>query len=344
MANTATIPLRIVLVALLGLGLAGCKAPAIVIGLAPSLQELQESTVEADGRTSNKIALIDVSGVLFNADRPGLLTPGPNPVAQLHEQLNRAADDDRVKAIVLRVNSPGGGVTASDLMYRQVQRFKQTTDKPVVVCLMDVAASGGYYLACSGDHLVAHPSTVTGSIGVIAQLVSLKPALDRLGITATTLTSGPNKAAGSPLDTLTEDQQAVLQTLVDTFYDDFKTIVREARPNVAEADWDKVTDGRVVTGRDALKLGLVDALGDLYTAWDTAKSLANIDRAKLVRYHSALRRVTSPYAAAPQANASQTTQINLAQFNLNAGLDANFPVGFYYLWSPATQLPTRLPQ
>ncbi|MEM6552371.1 MAG: signal peptide peptidase SppA [Planctomycetota bacterium] len=338
MTHLLVIPRLALVAALLGLLLTGCNPPSLVIGLAPAQQKLKESAVETDGRTSNKIALINVSGTLFNADRPGLLTSGPNPVAQLHEQLNRAADDGRVKAVVLRINSPGGGVTASDLMYRQVQRFKQTTGKPVVVCLMDVAASGGYYLACAGDHLVAHPSTVTGSIGVIAQLLSLKPALDRLGITATTLTSGPNKSAGSPFDTLTDDQQAVLQTLVDTFYDDFKAVVREARPGVAEADWDKVTDGRVVTGRDALALGLVDSLGDLYTAWDTAKSLANVDRAKLIRYHSPLRRVTSPYASAPQPNSPQLTQINLAQFNLHAGLDQHLPVGFYYLWSPAAQL------
>ncbi|MEM1212065.1 MAG: signal peptide peptidase SppA [Planctomycetota bacterium] len=337
MAQQTAKPVALILAGCLGLLLTGCNPPSLVVGLAPSQQKLKESTVEDDGRTRNKVALIDVSGVIFNRSRPGLLTAGANPVAQLHEQLNRAADDQRVKAVVLRINSPGGGVTASDLMYRQVQRFRQTTGKPVVVCLMDVAASGGYYLACAGDHLVAHPSTVTGSIGVIAQLVSVKPALDRLGIAATTLTSGPNKAAGSPLDTLTEDQQAVLQNLVDTFYDDFKTVVRDARPGVAEADWDKVTDGRVVTGRDALDLGLIDSLGDLYTAWETAKALAQTDRARLVRYHSPLRRVTSPYAA--DDIEPTVTQINLAQFNLNTELSQGLPVGFYYLWSPTAQLP-----
>ncbi len=321
------------------MGIGACQPASLVVGLVPNVQELTESPVAGDQRASDKVALLDITGVIINADRPGLLVDGRNPVADLTEQLNRARDDRRVKAVVLRINSPGGGVTASDAMYRELMRFREQTGKPVVAVLMDVAASGGYYVACGTDRIVAYPTSVTGSVGVLIQLVSVKPALDKLGVQAVTLTSGDLKAAGSPLTELTQAQQASLQRLVDQFYERFTAVVRQ-RPGLAADDHPQmqaVLDGRVVSGTDAVAVGLADELGDVHDAFAAARVLAGSERAKLVRYHRPLQYVASPYSHAnPGTTPSRGTQINLAQINLGStGLGPHATAGFYYLWQPA---------
>lgn len=317
----------------------GCGPTTFVVGVTPGDQRMATTVIEpAETRTRDRVAVIDVSGMILNARIPGLLSEGENPVSVFHEQLEKAAKDKYVRSVVLRLNTPGGAVAASDMMYRDVLDFKKATGKPVVVVMMDVAASGGYYLACAGDHIVAYPSTVTASIGVIFQTMSLQPALSNIGIQTEAITSGPNKAAGSPLSELTDGHRAVYQEMVDTFYADFTGIVRSARPKISEANFKEVTDGRVVTGRRAFEVGLVDELGDLYDGFAKAKALAGIKDASLVRYHRPLSYVGSPYASGgdrePQVS---STQVNLLQFNLDGGLGGVPSSCFYYVWLPGVR-------
>ena len=321
------------------LSLVGCGPTTFVVGVSPGDQRMVTTVVEpAKSRTRDRVAVIDVTGMILNARIPGLLSEGENPVSVFHEQLEKAAKDKHCKAIILRLNTPGGAVAASDMMYRDVLAFKEQTGKPVVVVMMDVAASGGYYLACAGDHIIAYPSTVTASIGVIFQTVSLKPALSSIGIKAEAITSGPNKDAGSPLSELTDGHRAVYREMVDTFYADFTGVVRDARPGISESDFKEVTDGRVVTGRRALEVGLVDALGDLDDGFAKAKQMAGVKDASLVRYHRPLSYVGSPYADAgdrqPQAN---TTQVNLLQLNLDGSFGESASGCFYYVWLPGVR-------
>jgi len=323
------------------LALTGCGPITFTVGGQPADRQIETTVVEHDEKTFGpRVAVIDVSGMLVNAKRNSLLSEGDNPVSLLHEKLDRAAQSPRVKAVILRLNTPGGTVTASDVMYRTVQRFEQKTDKPVVALMMDVTTSGGYYLACSADEIVAYPTTVTGSIGVIVQTISLKPALSRLGVRSEAITSGKNKAAGSPLTTLSDEQRRIFQTMVDDFYSRFERIVRQARDGIADSDFARVTDGRVVSGRRAVELGLVDEAGDLYTAFDRAKSRAGLDTADLVRFHRGFRNVASPYARAARTGGAGATQINLAQINLDQPLPGSTPARFYYLWQPAWQQTT----
>ncbi|MEO1236196.1 MAG: signal peptide peptidase SppA [Planctomycetota bacterium] len=319
-------------------GVIGCGPATFVVGVAPGGQRLQATVVEDDGRPfSPRVAMIDVTGLIANADQSGLLSAGYNPVATLTEALDAAAADPKVKAVLLRINSPGGTVTASDIMYREVKRFRQRSGKPVVVLMMDVAASGGFYLACAGDHVVAYPTTITGSVGVVLQTLSVKPALERIGVRAEALVSGPNKAAGSPLETLDDGQRAVLQGLVDAFYADFVAVVRENRTEVSPESWSTVTDGRVFTGERAHELGLVDQVGDLRDAFAAAKEKAGLSSADLVLYHRPLEYVASPYSHAPlrtdPAGVGVGTQINLLQVNLDRALPGA-DAGAYYLWRP----------
>lgn len=311
--------------------LSGCGGVRLIIDVVPAVDGLTETIVLEDSGadSSAKIALIQITGMIADADRPGLLTKGENPVSRLVESLRKAAKDSKIKAIVLRINSPGGTVTASDVVYREIQHFKRTTKKPVVVLMSDLAASGGYYIACAGDEIIAHPTTITGSIGVIIQTFNFSEGMRRIGIKADAITSGPNKAAGSPFEPMPPEHRALLQGLVDEFYDNFVAIVTESRPNLSPADLEWITDGRVVTGRRAAEVGLIDSTGDLRDAFEAAKRRAGLTAAKLVKYHRPLEYVGSAYARSPAAN----PQINLLQLNLNAGplLEQS---GFYYLWDP----------
>ena len=324
---------------MLGALSAGCGPLTFVVGPSAGDRSLRATVVEpARGWLADRVAIIDVSGTIMNADKRQFVGEGDNPLSLLHESLEKARLDPRTKAVILRLNTPGGTVTASDAMYRIVQRFKKRSGKPVVAMMMDVAASGGYYLACAADTIQAYPSTVTGSIGVIMQTINFKTALSRLGIQSESFTTGANKDIGSPLGTMTDDHRAILHSLVDDFYQDFLAVVRQARPGIPPDRFSQVTDGRVFTGREAIKLGLVDHLGDLHDAFDLAKELASLKDAQLVVYHRPLHYVGSPYAATPTrpdtwARNSTQTQINLAQINFSGSL-ARPPVEFYYLWQP----------
>lgn len=332
-------PMRLFAI-LLFVCMAGCGPATFVVDLQGGNQELETKVVESDDRYGgDRIAIIDVAGMIHNGAKPGVLREGENPVSLLHEKLEMARKDSRVKAVILRLNTPGGTVTASDVMYRQVRRFRERSGKPVVALMMDVAASGGYYLACATDQVVAYPTTITASIGVIVQTISLQPGLSNLGITAEAITSGPNKDAGSPFSQLSDTQRAMLRQLVDDFYDRFVAIVREARPNISPEHFEAATDGRVVTGEQALAWGLIDHVGGLHDAADIAADLAGIASADLIMYHRPLRYVGSPYAGAPTTPG--TTQINMAQINLDgaAGLGTGFSaagIGVYYLWRPVS--------
>ncbi|HWB18664.1 MAG TPA: signal peptide peptidase SppA [Phycisphaerales bacterium] len=338
----------LLLLALLAFTTLGCSGVRFVIDAVPSDDSFVQTPVMRDEGASSSgpnIALIDVTGLILDAERPGLLAARENPVARFAESLAVAASDSKIKAVILRINSPGGGVTASDLMYREVMHFKKNTQKPVIVLMADVAASGGYYLACSGDELIAHPTTITGSIGVIIQTVNFSEGLSRIGIKAQSITSGPNKRMGSPFEPMTQEHHDLLQNIVNEFYGQFKSIVIASRPNLKKEDLDSITDGRVVTGTHAAEVGLVDSVGDLRDAFAAAKRRASLSSAQLVKFHRALEYVGSAYASAPPLNPSSASQqipggsqTNLLQINIDSlGLSEN--PGFYYLWDPSTVWP-----
>lgn len=332
---------RVFFVLLTALSIIGCGPTTFVVGVAPGDQTMTATVIEKpDGRTAHRVAVIDVTGMILNAKTPGLLSEGENPVSRFREALDKAAEDEDVKAVILRLNTPGGAVAASEMMYGDVLKFKQQTGKPVVILMMDVTASGGYYLACAGDHLIAYPSTITASIGVIIQTVSLQPALSSIGIQTEAITSGPNKDAASPLSTMTDGHRAVLRSMVDEFYASFTEIVRDARPMISEQHFKEVTDGRIVSGKRAHEVGLVDALGDLDDAFAKAKELARIKDAAMIRYHRPLEYVGSAYATSQPGltpSAPGTTQINLLQLNLGGSMGMLSNQLFYYVWMPGVR-------
>ncbi len=317
--------------------LAGCgPAGGILIKPVPGDQRLKETVVQADpGWYSEKVALVDVDGVLLNRRAGLFFGPAENPVSLLVEKLEKAERDRCVKAVVLRINSPGGTVQASEVIHEAVQRFRKDSAKPVIACITDVGASGAYYVACGADRIVCQPSSITGSIGVVVQTISLTGTMKLLGISAEAITSGDMKTMGSPLKTLTDKERKVFQAMVDEFYDRFVEVVAAGRRGLTKDRVRALADGRVYTGRQAMKLGLVDRLGTLKDAVAEAKKAAGLKRAKVVMYHRPMGYRANVYSAL--AAPMPALQINL--LNLQAGelLFLRRPV-FLYLWS--TDLPT----
>jgi protease-4 len=288
---------------------------------------LEETVV--DGDSGPKILLLDVSGVLSeDAREPGLLGPvEDNPVSRVREQLVRARRDPEVRALLLRINSPGGTATASDLIYGEILRFKQERELPVVAQLMGVAASGGYYVAMAADEIVAQPTTVTGSIGVRLVSVSLAGLLGKLGIEDQTLVAGRHKDAGSPLRRMTPEERAQLQRVVDDLYARFESVVAQGRPGLSREAVAKLADGSIYSAPQALSLGLVDALGGFDESLARARRAAGLSQARVVRYHRPREYANNLYTG----GGGPAPALRL---ELPAGLGDALAPGFYFLWSP----------
>jgi protease-4 len=276
---------------------------------------------------AKKVALIEVSGLIMNARTSGLFSDGDNPVSLFRERLDAAADDPLVKAVVLRINSPGGAVTASDIMYQDLVRFRRETGKPVVACMMDVAASGAYYLAMGADLVYAHPTTVTGSIGVIMTLYNASGLFSKIGVSSDPIKSGPNKDIGNPGRPMTEEERAILQGMVNSFYGQFVHVVCEGR-HLPEEQVRGLADGRVYTGVDAQKCGLVDKIGYLEDAIQAAKDLACIKDANVVAYDRCEGYRGSVYAALPKIPSEINVKLDVP------GLSNPTGAAFMYLWEP----------
>lgn len=314
------------------IALAAACAPqgGIRITPVPVDQTLNETVVERDpGWVTDKIAVIDLDGVLINDVTGGLFYEGEHPVSLLVEKLHAAEADDAVKAVILRINSPGGGVTASDLMHHEVVRFRGRSGKPVIALLMDVAASGGYYVACAADTIVACPTTVTGSIGVIMQMVDVSGTMSLIGVTTDAITSGIHKDTGSPLRKMRPEERELFQAIVNQMYERFVKVVAAGRPRLAPDQVRRLADGRVYLAPQALEHGLIDAIVSFEDAVALAKQRAGIHSAKVVIYHRPLGWRPTWYAespvAAPAAAAAPT---------LTARLSRLFTSGpaFLYLW------------
>jgi len=310
----------------------GCGAPSLLITPVQNTSDLREVTVRSGrGFGADKIAIIEVEGVLANARTGGLLGSGENSLSLFTQELERAEKDASVKAVVLRVNSPGGTVTTSDTMYEQVVKFRQKTGKPVVASAQEIMASGAYYVSCGADRIVVQPTSLVGSIGVIFTTFEIDGGLRMLGIRSNTIKSGELKDMGSPLHPMSDKERAVMQGLVDEYFARFKGVVTSTRKVTDPAKIATATDGRVFSGTTAVELGLADQTGTLDDAIDLAKQLSRADRAKVILYKRPFGYSGSIYAHgdAPQPEA-KSGMIE----NISGASQLLLPNGFYYLWRP----------
>src|SRR5512147_145956 len=299
-----------VLSVLLLLAASGCTF--LKVSLTPEVQPLTEEVIGGSGR--DKVLLLDISGFISNRD--GDLLPGGGKEPGL---LDRARQDDRVRAVVLRINSPGGGVTASDMLYHELVKFKQETDVKVVAHIMDVGTSGAYYAALAADRITAQPTSVTGSIGVIMYRLDATGLMQKIGLQSVEISSGDRKGMGSPFRPLSPEEKDLFQKLIDGLQDRFVNTVAEAR-RLAPEKVRQLADGRVYTSTEAADAGLIDGVGYLDEAIEQARKMANLENASVVTYFR------------PGEYRANLYSLNL--LNLDLGALAEPGARFLYVWWP----------
>jgi len=236
------------------------------------------STATGEDRFDNRkaVAVIRAEGPISGGEPAGFLASEGAYSDVIVKQLRRAAKNDSVKAIVLRVDSPGGGITPSDEIRNQIVKIRKETNKPVIASMGSTAASGGYYISAPANHIMANETTITGSIGVITIIPNLQGLLEKVGVSAEVLTSGPNKDLGSGLAPLSEDDRQILQAVINDAYDRFVQVVAEGR-GIDPESVRKFADGRIFTAKQAKELKLIDGYGDLPEAIELAADLGGIN-------------------------------------------------------------------
>lgn len=286
------------------------------------------------GAATEKVLLIDASGTVSDQPKSGMLGSRPSMVQEIISRLNLAEDDDDVRAVILKINSPGGGVTASDILHHELAEFRARSQKPLVALLMDVAASGGYYIALPADSIVSHPTSVTGSVGAVFFMPRVTGFMDLLGVNVDVAKSGRNKDMGSPFRQATDEERELAQTLINDMGERFQRLVREAR-HLDDQTMQTVATARVFTAQQALELGLVDRIGYLQDALAQARELAKLpDDARLVVYRSATYANDTAYNASAMAGTERPALVDSGF--LGSALQQSFPrqAGVYYLWLP----------
>jgi protease-4 len=319
-----------VLALLLPSALTACIQITLPVG---GISPLRESVV--DGKRGPKVVMIEIDGAIRDEEEAGTLGIGTREgtVSRVRSELELAREDDEVKALLLRINSPGGTVTASDIVYREITRFKQERNVPVVAQLMGVAASGGYYVAMSADSIYANPTTLTGSIGVIFVSVNVAGLMEKLGVEDQTIVSGPRKDTGSILRRMRPDERAQLQGVIDQLSARFQDVVAQGRPGLTREQIHTLADGRVYTAEQAKQAGLVDAIGYLEDGIAEAKRRAGLSEARVVTYHRGRESRENIYS-----ELAPPWRLGLGGLDLAASLLS--PVrgpGFLYLWWPGPE-------
>ena len=318
-----------ILLPLLLLMFVGCAAPRITLVSGDSIP-LKEYTLE--GTAKEKILVIPVRGTIDDDPKPGLLQEKPSMVQEFVAQLRKAEKDQQVRAVLLKIDSPGGSVTASDLLYHEISAFKNRTGKKIVVVMMNVAASGGYYMALPADHIIAHPTTITGSVGVVFLQPKVTGLMKKIGVDVNVSKSGKNKDMGSPFRATTPEEKILFQQLTDRLAKRFLDLVRQHR-TLDKKTLAELATARVYLADDALKRRLVDQIGYLSDATDKSKELAGLPPdARIVVY----RRSEYPNDTVYNTRTSWDggRPLSLVDLQLPASMTELQP-GFYYLWPAA---------
>jgi protease-4 len=244
-----------------------------------STPRFREIVLDRGGRGGDKIAVIALRGIISSSVQGDI---GDSMVEDMRFALEQAREDDNVRAIVLEIDSPGGEVTASDVIYNAV--VKTRAKKPVVVYMQSVAASGGYYVACGGKFLMANDTTITGSIGVIIQTLNYEQLFNKVGLASVVFKSGKFKDMLSGARPITPEEREYVQGFVMGTYDKFLGIVAKERNLLADDLRNTVADGRILSGTDAHANKLIDGLGQIEDAYQKARDLSNAQDATIVRY------------------------------------------------------------
>lgn len=308
--------------------LAACSGPRLNLFDAAS-NPLVEYTLEGKGR--DKILIIPVHGMISDSPKQGILTSEPSLVEQVVVQLNKARTDSQIKAVLLKVNSSGGSVTASDVLYHELSAYKEQSGIKLTVAMMDLAASGAYYISLPADMMMAHPTTLTGSIGVIFMRPKATALMDKVGLGVEINKYGKNKDMGSPFRNSNDEEKMLMQKTVDHFGERFIGLVKKHRKLEPRA-LETVSTARIFTAEEALQLKLIDKIGYLSDAVSETKKLAGLPQdARVIVYRR---------ASVPEDNYYNTSGAAARSADFSA-LRVDLPdlfqakSGLFYLWPGA---------
>ena len=272
-----------ILMVVIGASIVQCVKPSQCMGEGvdefPTLRETWSY-----GHGSTKVVRIPVKGVLIESEATSLFS-SRGPVETVLRQIRAATVDDSIRAIILEVDSPGGGVTASDIIYKALLDFKAKSEGRKVIALFgDLAASGGYYVATAADYIIAHPTSLTGSLSVLITQLNVKQLGDQYGVRMETIKSGKNKDMLSPFSNLSDEQRIILQELVDEMHGRFVECITKARSALSADEVRSIADGRIFTSKKALELKLIDQIGYWDDAVAKTSELLGEDEVKVMKY------------------------------------------------------------
>jgi protease-4 len=303
----------------------GCVAPNVKL-FTDATDPLKEFVLE--GEAKEKILIIPIKGVISDSSKKGMLQNEPGMVQDVVSQLAIAEKDPEIKAVILTIDSPGGSVTASDILYHELMRYKEKSGAKVMAVLMNVAASGGYYVALPADYIMAHPTSVTGSIGVIFLRPKVYGLMEKIGVDVAVNTSGQNKDMGSPFREATDEETDIFQSLTDSLGTRFSDLVLKHR-QIDSDKFSEITSARIFLAQEAKDLGLVDEVGYVSDALVKTKSLAGLPQnSKVVVYRRNEYPNDNFYNTQSQFSGSSMPLVSLGL----PDLEIFSQPGFYYLW------------
>jgi protease-4 len=307
----------------------GCAS--IRIPLFSPMQPLQERVLEGSGEA--KILLLDISGVITEGKKAdGSRFSGKvSLVSRVKEELQKAEGDSSIVGIIVKINSPGGTVSATDTIYHELMQFKKRAGIRVIACLTGLATSGGYYVASVADEIIAHPTCITGGIGVIAMKFNVEELLAKIGIEGETIKSADKKDLWSPLRRSSAEERAIMQNIVDRLHERFVGVVLAGRePVLSRGEVEELADGRIFTADQALEVNIIDRIGYLDDAVQQMRHSLKLSEAKVIVYHRPGTYKGTIYSGLPIAS---DKQINLITINEDI-LSVPSGVRFMYLWNP----------
>lgn len=258
----------------------GCAFISLDLSSFIQFQPFEERILKSG--SDDKILVVEILGPITTTAVRDFI-PRQGTLERLDGIIEKAKKDKNIKGLILKIDSPGGSVTASDLVFSQIKEFKEAQKIPVVACVTGQGTSGAYMVALSADSIVALPSSVVGNVGVLLPSISLEGLMDKLGIRNQTLTSGKFKDTGNPLRDMTTEDKAILEGIIKEFHRDFLTKVKEQRPVTAE-DLAIIEDGRVMTATSGMKVHLIDQVGYYEDALKAMESLSKTESPTVVVY------------------------------------------------------------
>ncbi len=292
---------------------------------------LMETTLEGEG--ADKVLVIPINGFITDQVKDGMMKKKPSLVKEVVSQLRKAESDPTVKAVVLKINSPGGTVTSTHILYNEINKLKSKRGVPIVVSMMDITTSGGYYLSLPADHIIAHQTTITGSVGVVFMRPKFQGMMDKIGVSIETNKSGKNKDMGSPFRATTDLEVRSFQSIIDELADLFEDKVAEHR-KVSKSALKEIMTAKIYTANQALRLGMIDQLGFTDDAINKARSMAGLDgNSRVIMYRRVQFADDNIYNDLTARSGAGTPLVDLGPLSTISDVKP----GFYYTWPAATE-------